>query len=62
MVGDAGTSLFTNDGGASWNSMAITGQDLGDVAFDGTAVGLIVGDNGTVFRTVNGGVASYNFV
>jgi photosystem II stability/assembly factor-like uncharacterized protein len=56
IVGDAGTSLFTNDGGGTWTGIVLTADDLGDVSFRDASTGLIVGDNGIVFRTVNGGI------
>jgi len=56
-VGDAGTSLFTVDGGETWTPVNLTAEDLGDVAFATPAIGLIVGDNGVIRRTTNGGIA-----
>jgi len=55
VVGDLGTSFFTDDGGQTWQQVVLTGQDLQGVAFQDASVGLIVGDNGLIFRTVNGG-------
>jgi photosystem II stability/assembly factor-like uncharacterized protein len=55
VVGTGGTSLVTNDGGRTWSSFFLTGQDLQDVAFQDPSIGLIVGDNGLVFRTTDGG-------
>jgi photosystem II stability/assembly factor-like uncharacterized protein len=56
VVGDAGTSISTNDGGQSWNSVFLTVEDLQAVAFADQNLGLIVGDNGLILRTTNGGL------
>jgi len=37
--------------------MALTNDDLGDVAFMNASIGLLVGDNGRIFRTTNGGAS-----
>ena len=47
-VGDEGVSLFTANGGATWHSFFLTGQDLEGVAFGDPSTGLIVGDLGTI--------------
>jgi photosystem II stability/assembly factor-like uncharacterized protein len=57
VVGDAGLSRVTQDGGQSWAAFFLTNVDLSDVEFTGSQVGLIVGDNGLIFRTVDAGVS-----
>lgn len=54
-VGNSGTTLFTTNGGQTWNAINLTNEDLKDVAFLDQNIGLIVGDNGRIFRTTNGG-------
>ncbi len=54
-VGDRGTALRTDDGGASWQPIDMGNEDLNAIAFDGPANGLVVGDNGKVFRSPDGG-------
>ncbi|MDZ7376400.1 MAG: YCF48-related protein [candidate division KSB1 bacterium] len=54
-VGNSGTTLFTINGGQTWNAIKLTNEDLKDVAFLDQNIGLIVGDNGRIFRTINGG-------
>lgn len=56
-VGDFGTTIFSTNGGQSWNNANITNQDLEDVTFLNASVGLIVGDDGVILRTVTGGIS-----
>src|SRR5205085_5162640 len=44
----------TNDG-ATWNNQTLGAQNFNSVSFSGTT-GWAVGDNGTIYKTVNGGV------
>jgi photosystem II stability/assembly factor-like uncharacterized protein len=55
-VGEQGTVLRWN--GTNWSTQSLAGatSTFRDVAFDG-AVGVIVGDGGTIFRTTNGGAS-----
>ncbi len=55
-VGDAGTILETNDGGATWiPQRSGTSADLWGVHFVDDQNGAAVGSNGTVLRTTDGG-------
>jgi photosystem II stability/assembly factor-like uncharacterized protein len=54
-VGNSGTSIFTSNGGQTWNPVNLTADDLHDVTFLDLSIGLIVGDNGRIYRTTNGG-------
>lgn len=56
-VGDLGISIVTANGGQTWNTVVLTGQDLEDVAFSSTSIGAMVGDNGLILRTINGGAS-----
>ncbi|MFO7525820.1 MAG: YCF48-related protein [Ignavibacteriaceae bacterium] len=54
--GDAGTLLYTDNAGQSWNNVIITGADLHQLVFKNELTGVVVGDNGSVFVTTNGGL------
>lgn len=54
--GDAGTLLYTDNAGQTWNSVVITGADLHQLVFKNELTGVVVGDNGSVFVTTNGGL------
>ena len=55
-VGDAGTLLFTSDGGHTWAQQAShTDDDLFDVRFVDDKTGWVVGEHGTVLHTTNAG-------
>jgi photosystem II stability/assembly factor-like uncharacterized protein len=55
-VGDAGTLLFTSDGGKTWVQQAShTNYDLFDVRFVDEKTGWVVGERGTVLKTTNAG-------
>jgi len=53
--GDAGAMLHTVDAGESWTVITLTGSDLHQIVFKDASIGIVVGDNGTVFVTTNGG-------
>ncbi|MHA1170028.1 MAG: YCF48-related protein, partial [Candidatus Hodarchaeales archaeon] len=53
-AGDNGILTHTEDGGSNWDSTVIeSGTDFRSVIFSDTT-GFIVGENGVVFRTLNG--------
>ena len=56
-VGNQGDAVFTNDAGTNWNSLA-TGRTttLNKISFANNLAGVIVGNNGLILRTENGGV------
>lgn len=55
-VGDAGTLLHTEDGGATWTAQTSgTTQNLRGVAFTDALDGWAVGNAGTILHTTNGG-------
>jgi photosystem II stability/assembly factor-like uncharacterized protein len=55
-VGDSGTILHTEDGGASWKPQySGTSDHLHSVAFATPESGWAVGDSGTILHTSNGG-------
>jgi photosystem II stability/assembly factor-like uncharacterized protein len=53
--GDAGAMLHTIDAGNTWSLITLTGSDLHQIVFKDASIGIVVGDNGTVFTTTNGG-------
>jgi photosystem II stability/assembly factor-like uncharacterized protein len=53
--GDAGVLLHTIDAGNTWSLITLTGADLHQIVFKDATNGIVVGDNGTVFTTTNGG-------
>ncbi len=53
--GDAGAMLHTIDAGNTWSLIKLTGSDLHQIVFKDASTGIVVGDNGTVFTTTNGG-------
>jgi len=53
--GDAGAMLHTIDAGTMWSIVTLTGADLHQLIFKDASTGIVVGDNGTVFVTTNGG-------
>jgi photosystem II stability/assembly factor-like uncharacterized protein len=53
--GDAGAILHTIDAGNTWSLITLTGSDLHQIVFKDASTGIVVGDNGTVFTTTNGG-------
>ncbi|MBE0571214.1 MAG: T9SS type A sorting domain-containing protein [Ignavibacteriaceae bacterium] len=53
--GDAGAILHTIDAGNTWSLVTLTGSDLHQIVFKDASTGIVVGDNGTVFTTTNGG-------
>jgi photosystem II stability/assembly factor-like uncharacterized protein len=56
-VGDSGTILHTEDGGATWKDQISATQDyrLHSVAFVTPQLGWSVGDHGTIMRTEDAG-------
>jgi photosystem II stability/assembly factor-like uncharacterized protein len=55
-VGDAGTLLYTSNGGKTWSQQAShTDDDLFDVQFVDEKTGWVVGEHGTVLKTTNAG-------
>lgn len=60
LVGGAGTVLFTDDGGITWESSSslnsIFSGKLNSVYFSGQELGWVVGDSGRIFHTRNGGL------
>jgi photosystem II stability/assembly factor-like uncharacterized protein len=55
-VGDSGTILRTNDGGATWTlQLSRTTRSLFSVSFVDANTGTTVGFNGTILRTNTGG-------
>lgn len=56
-VGDFGTILFTWDAGLSWlTSISGTSERLNGVYFIDLELGIVVGEQGTILRTTNGGL------
>src|SRR5262245_23019840 len=56
VVGDSGTILRTEDGGATWVSQTSgTSSTLRGVSFVNATTGTIVGDTGVILRTTNAG-------
>jgi photosystem II stability/assembly factor-like uncharacterized protein len=58
VIGGGGTSLYTEDGGNSWNPSNFTqkaNSKLNSVFFTNPKVGWAVGAEGKIFTTVNGG-------
>lgn len=57
-VGDAGTIVITNDGGASWNitADAHTGQNLNSVFMVSASEAWAVGEGGVIRHTTDGGL------
>jgi len=53
--GDAGAMLHTLNAGNTWSLITLTGSDLHQIVFKDASTGIVVGDNGTVFTTTNGG-------
>jgi photosystem II stability/assembly factor-like uncharacterized protein len=53
--GDAGAMLHTINAGTTWSLLTLTGADLHQLVFKDASNGIVVGDNGTVFVTTNGG-------
>ena len=53
--GDAGAMLHTVDAGKTWTVITLTGSDLHQIVFKDANTGIVVGDNGTIFTTTNGG-------
>ncbi|MEP0548948.1 MAG: T9SS type A sorting domain-containing protein [Rhodothermales bacterium] len=51
---DGGTLLTTADGGQTWATQSFPGFDLEGIAFNGSGVGIVVTDDGVVYRTTNG--------
>ncbi len=47
--------LKTNDGGETWASQNVDSVTLNDVYFTSDNVGFLVGENGQIFKTENGG-------
>ena len=57
VVGDAGTVLYTVDGGTTWiPQQSGTTNNLNNVFFTDFNNGWIIGDNGTILHTSNAGV------
>jgi predicted CXXCH cytochrome family protein len=59
LVGDSGATLRTEDDGTNWLSQVSEGlrspSDFRDLAFNGSAEGWVVGRNGAIAHTHNGG-------
>jgi photosystem II stability/assembly factor-like uncharacterized protein len=56
-VGDAGTILLTWDAGSTWsNSISGTTERLNGVHFIDLELGIVVGDQGVILRTTDGGL------
>lgn len=54
--GDNGVLLHTEDAGETWTNVPISGQDLHQIVFKNDLIGVVVGDNGFVSVTSNGGL------
>ena len=56
-VGDAGTALYTFNGGGTWLSLHKTGPTgyLYGISFSTEDLGLVVGENGLIYNTIDGG-------
>lgn len=57
VVGDAGVTRTTTNGGQTWNSVGITAQDLSDISFVNPSTAIIVGDDGLILRTITSGIS-----
>jgi len=58
IAADGGVVLFSSDGGLTWEDVSpATTEDLYGIHFLDTNRGIVVGDNGAVATTVNGGSA-----
>lgn len=56
-VGDAGTILLTWDAGSTWNeSISGTSERLNGVYFIDLELGIVVGEQGVILRTTDGGL------
>jgi len=56
-VGDAGTAIYTFNGGGTWLSLHETGPTgyLYGISFSSNDLGLVVGENGLIYNTNDGG-------
>ncbi len=54
---DEGTIFYSSDSGITWSTQGVFSDSLNSVYFINPSTGWIVGDNGTILHTTNGGVS-----